>query len=81
MAMLRSGNKGTTIAILKTREIKRNGINNGPVFGSRLELLNLTLFIFRPDVPNLDILKIEDILGMSSNSIMPFHNLDPKLFH
>ena len=56
-------------------------ILGGPVFGSHLELLKLSLSFFRLDVPNLEILKIGDIPGMSSNSIMPFHNLDPKLVH
>ena len=34
------------------------------------------------DVLNLQILRIEDVPGMSTSSIMPFHkNVDPKLVH
>ena len=32
-------------------------------------------------VHNLQILKIVDLQGMSTNSIMPSHNVDPKLVH
>ena len=33
------------------------------------------------DVPNLQILNMGDMPGISTSSIMPFHNVDPKLVH
>ena len=45
-----------------------------PVFDTHLELLKRPSGLFRLDFPNLDILMIEDILGMPFDSIMPFHN-------
>ena len=53
----------------------------GPVFDTHLELLKLTLTYFSTDVPNLEILSIGDIPGMSSNSIMTFHNYVSTLVH
>ena len=53
----------------------------GPIFEARLELLKLTLTFFSMDVPNLEILLTGGIPGMSSKSIIPFHNLASKLVH
>ena len=33
------------------------------------------------DVPNLEMLPSGDMPGMSTSSIMPFHNVDPILVH
>ena len=56
-------------------------ISGDPVFDTHLELLKLTLTYFSTDVPNLEILSIGDIPGMSSNSIMTFHNYVSTLVH
>ena len=56
-------------------------ISNSPVFDTHLELLSITLTLFSTDVPNLEVLPIGDIPGMSPNSIMPFHNDVSKLVH
>ena len=52
-----------------------------PVFDTYLGLLKITMTLFRLDVPNLEVLKIGDIPGMSPNSIMPIHNDVSKLVH
>ena len=49
-------------------------ISGDPVFDTHLELLKLALTFCRLNIPNLEILKIEDIPGISFNSIMSFHN-------
>ena len=41
-------------------------ILSDPVFDIPLELFKITLTFFRLDVPTLEILKIEDIAGMSN---------------
>ena len=51
------------------------------LFDTHLDLLKNTMTFFRLHVFNLEILKIEDIPGMSLNSIMPFHNDVSKLVH
>ena len=56
-------------------------MSGGPVFDTHLEFLKLSPSFFRLDVSNLEILKIEVIPGMSSNSIMPFHNDVSKSVH
>ena len=53
----------------------------GPVFEAHLELFTITLTFFKLDVPDLEILKIRDIPGMSFNFIMPFHNDVSKSVH
>ena len=56
-------------------------ILGGLVFGARLELLKIVSTSFRLEILILDILQIGGSQGMSLNSIMPFHNLDPILVH
>ena len=56
-------------------------ILGGPVFKAHVELLQAISAIFGLDVSNLEILKIGDFPGMSSNSTMPFHNLASTLVH
>ena len=51
------------------------------VFDTHLELFENTMTLFRLDVPNLELLNIGDIPGMSPNFIMPFHNDVSKLVH
>ena len=53
----------------------------GPMIGSQLEPLKTTFMFFRLKVLKVQILKIEDLPGMSSSSNMPFHNSAPKFVH
>ena len=50
------------------------GSQNWPLNPSRPSCLGL-------DVPNLQILAIGDMPGMSTSFIVPFHNVGPKLVH
>ena len=52
-----------------------------PSFESQKRLIKPPLTFLRLRVPNLQILQIGDLQGTSSNSITPFHNVDPKLVH
>ena len=58
-----------------------NQILGTPSFGSQDGPLKPTPTDLGLDVPNLQILRIGDIPGMSTNRIMQFHNVDPKLVH
>ena len=51
------------------------------IFVSQKGLLGDTLDFSRLDVTNPQILQIGNIQGRSTNSIMPFHHVDPKLLH
>ena len=51
----------------------------GPVFGSHLVLLKIISTVFWLYVNIPQILKYVDIPGIFPNSIMPFHNMEPKL--
>ena len=68
---------------MATSHIKSSPTQNlgSPVFDTYLELFKITMTLFRLNVPNLEILKIGDMPGMSPNFIMPFHSLDPTLVH
>ena len=52
-----------------------------PTFGSQNRPIKIPPTYFRLDVPLLEILPSGDIPSMSTNSNMPFHNVDPKLLH
>ena len=52
-----------------------------PTFGSQNRPIKVPPTYFRLDVPNLEILPRGDIPSISTNSIMPFNNVDPKLLH
>ena len=58
-----------------------NQILGTPTFGSQNRPIKMPPTYFRLDVPNLEILPCGDIPSISTNSIMPFHNVDPKLLH
>ena len=57
-----------------------------PTFGSQNRHIQIPPTYFRLDVPLLEVQPSEDVpsmstTSMSTNSIMPFHNVDPKLLH
>ena len=52
-----------------------------PNFGLHLVLRKIILSISKLDVLKLEILQIKLIQDISTNSIVPFHKLDPKLVH
>ena len=84
--LIRSALDGVTCDLFPDRptsHIKTSPMQilGSPVFGSHLELLKITVTLFRLAVRILHILNCADIPGMSPQSIMPFYNLDPKLIH
>ena len=51
------------------------------IVGSQKGLIGVTPTFFRLEVPNLQVLQIGNLQDMPTNSIMPFHNIDPILVH
>ena len=64
--------------IQNTTPTKNLGI---PTFRPQNRPIKIPPTYFGLDVPFLEILPSEDMPSMSTNSSMPFHNVDPKLLH
>ena len=58
-----------------------NQILGTPNFGSQNRPLKPPPTYLVMNVPNLQILNMRDMPGISASSIIPFHNVDPKSVH
>ena len=76
--------KGVTCFLSGPPAIQKGTPNKNlgtPSFGSQNGPLKPPSTYLGLKVPNLQILRIGDLSGMSTSSIMSFHNVDPKLVH